>query len=78
MVKYLTLGKTYIVDTHWNCLYEAIPMYTNNLHCILLKIRKLVLSLHLNLVPCPMSLPIFKHLKLPISIRIPVTTPQIV
>ena len=24
----LIIGKTYIVDTHWNCLYEAIPMCT--------------------------------------------------
>ena len=24
------IGKTYSVDTHCNCLYEAIPMCTNN------------------------------------------------
>ena len=25
------IGKTYVVGTHWNCLYEAIPMCTSNI-----------------------------------------------
>ena len=24
-------GLVYVVGTHWNCLYEAIPIYTNNI-----------------------------------------------
>ena len=39
----------------------------------LLKIRKLNLYLHLNPVPCPLGFASFKHLKLPIGIKIPVT-----
>ena len=40
------IEKTYVVDTHWNCLYEAIPMCTNNIlfflvntnHCLCLQL----------------------------------------
>ena len=31
MVKNSIIGKTYVVGTHWNCLYEAIPMCTYNI-----------------------------------------------
>ena len=31
-VETLNYWKTYVVDTHWNCLYEAIPMCTNNIY----------------------------------------------
>ena len=24
-------SETYVVGTHWNCLYEAIPMFTYNI-----------------------------------------------
>ena len=44
---------------------------------MLLEIRKLNLNLNLNPVACPLFLSL-KHLKLPISIIIPVTIPQIV
>ena len=45
---------------------------------MLLKIRKLNLNLHLIPVSCPIAFASFKHLKLPVSIIIPVTIPQIV
>ena len=31
MVKHLIIGKIYVVGTYWNCLYEAIPLCTNNI-----------------------------------------------
>ena len=31
MVKNSFIEKTYVVGTHWNCLIEAIPMYTYNI-----------------------------------------------
>ena len=32
MVKNLFIEKTYGAGTHWNCLIEAIPMYTYNIY----------------------------------------------
>ena len=32
MVKSSFIEKTYVVGTHWNCLYEGIPMCTNNIY----------------------------------------------
>ena len=61
---------TYVVGAHWNCLYEAIPMCTNNI--MLLKLRKPILKYTLNKYHVHW-LSSFKHLKLPISIEIPVT-----
>ena len=40
---------------------------------MLLKIRKLSLYLHLNPVPCQLGFASFKHLKLPIGIKIAVS-----
>ena len=73
MVKNSFIEKTFVVGTHWNCLYEAIPMYTYNM---LLKIRK---KKNGNF-PSVMSIVFtpFKHPKLLISIKIPVTLLQIV
>ena len=31
MVKNSFTEKTYVVGIHWNCLIEAIPMYTSNI-----------------------------------------------
>ena len=66
MVKSSFIENTYVVGTHWNCLY------------MLLKIRKIILKL--TFTPSIMSIVFasFKHLKLPISIKMPVTVLQIV
>ena len=60
----------YAVGTHWNCLYQATTYVS--------KIRKTTITFTLE-PSCPLSLPLLvKHLKLPISIEIPVTIAQIV
>ena len=40
--KHSFIKLTYVEGTHWNSLYEAIPMCTNNI--MLLKIRKPILK----------------------------------
>ena len=69
------IEKTYVVGTHWNCLTEAIPRCIYN---ILLKIRKTILKF--TFIPSIMSIVFasFKHLKLPISIKMPVAILHIV
>ena len=83
MVKNSFIEKTYVAGTHWNCLIEAIPMCTYSnvyLQHMLLKIRKKTIwkfNLHF---PSIMSIVFtsFKHHKLPICVKIPVTLLQIV
>ena len=72
--KHLFIEWTHVVGAHWNYLYEAIPMCTNNM---LLKLRKPIVKYTLNkyLVNWLSS---FKHLNLPISIKIHATIWQIV
>ena len=76
MVKTLLLKKTYVVGTHWNFLYEAIPMCTYNI--CLLKIRKKTIGKFTFSSIMHIVFTSFKHLKLPISIKIPATLLQIV
>ena len=59
-----------VVGAHWNCLIEDILMCNYNM---LLKIRKMILNF--TFIPSVMSIVFasFKHLELPISIKMPVT-----
>ena len=76
MVKNSFIDKTYVVGTHWNCLIEAISMCTDNI--MLLKTRKKTIwNLHFPSI-MPIVFTTFKHPKLLISIKIPVTLLQIV
>ena len=34
IVKNSFTEKTYVVGTHWNCLYEVISLYTNNIYIL--------------------------------------------
>ena len=75
MATHLNTGKTHIADTHWNYLYrqfQCVPTIyvTENKET----------SFKFTFQPITMFIVFayFKHLKLLISIRIPVTTPQIV
>ena len=65
---------TYVVGAHWNCLYEAISNgYQQHM---LLKLRKPILKYTLSKYHVHW-LSSFKHLKQPISIKIPVNIWQI-
>ena len=76
MVKNSFIEKTYVVGTHWNCLIEAIPfVYMQHM---LLKIRKKTILEFTFLSIMFIVFISFKHPKLPISIKIPVTLLQIV
>ena len=70
MVKNSSIETTYVVGKLWNCPYETIPLCTKNI-CYW-KWGKLFWSLHL---PCSMYVVFasFKHLKVPICTKIPVT-----
>ena len=63
--KYSFIEWTYVEGAHWDCLYEAIPLCTNT-------IRKPNLKYTLNKYHVHW-LSSFNHLKLSISIEIPVT-----
>ena len=65
-----------VVDSHWNCLIEAIPVCTYNIY-YWNRGRKLFLNLHFSSI---MSIVFtsFTHPKLPISIKIPVALLKIV
>ena len=78
------IEKTYVVGTHWNCLIEAIPMCTYNIcysMCTTTYVtennEKLFGNLHFSCIMF-IVLTSFKHLKLPVSIKIPFTLLQIV
>ena len=64
-----------VVGAHWNCLNEAIQMCTNNI-CYW-NLGNLFWNIHLSRI-MSVVFASFKHLKLPISIKIPVTQWQIV
>ena len=64
----------YAVGAHWNCAHWNSNVYQQHM---LLKLRKPILKYTLNKYPVHW-LSSFKHLKLPISIKIPVTISQIV
>ena len=75
MVKHLITGKTHIEGTHWNCLYRqflCVPTIyvTEN--------KETSFKYTFKLITMFIIFACFKHLKLLISYRIPVTTPQIV
>ena len=69
----IIIKKTYAVGAHWNCLIEAIPMCTTT--CVTANRKKTIWKF-----PSISSIVFtsFKHPKLPISIKIPVTLLQIV
>ena len=75
MVNSSFIEKTYVVGTHWNCFIEPPHRGNSNvsLHHMLLKIRKTILEF--TFIPSIMLIVFasFKHLKLPISIEMPVT-----
>ena len=65
MVKNSFIEKTYVVGTHSNRLIEATTYVTENE-------EENYLEIYIFQVSCPFSLPLLNHLKLPISIKIPV------
>ena len=58
----------YVVGTHWNCLFEAIPMCTNNIYFTGNKDNYFEIYTYQVLKVCPFSIH-FKDLKLSISIK---------
>ena len=75
MVKHLIIGKTYVVGTHWNCLigqFQCVPT------TYVTEIKETIFKLIHKHSIMYIAFASFKHLKLPISIIIPVTIPQIV
>ena len=63
----------YVVGAHLNCLYKAIPMCTNTTYVTEIKETFFEMyTKHTKQVSCPLTSS-FEHLKLPVSIKIPVT-----
>ena len=71
MVKNSFIEKTYVVGTHWNCLIEAIQCVPTTYVTVKRKKTIWKFTYFKYHVHC---LYLFKHPKLPISIKIPVTT----
>ena len=58
MVKNPFIEKTYVEDTHWNCLIEAIPMCTYNMISYVTENKEEnYLEIYIFQVSCPLSLP---------------------
>ena len=74
MVKNSFIEKTYVVGTHWNCLYASMRQFqcVPTIYVTKNKEENYFLSI------MPIVFTSFKHPKLPISIKIPVTLSLIV
>ena len=67
--KHSFIERTYVVCAHWNCLYEAIPMFANT---YVTEIKEAYFEIYTKHVHAHWFSS-FKHLKLPVSIKIHVT-----
>ena len=45
---------TYVVGAHWNCLYEALPMCTNNIY--LTENKETYFEIYIYQEKCPLAL----------------------
>ena len=51
--KYSFIEWTYAVGAHWNCLYEAIPMFTNIKYVT--EIKETYFEIYTKQVSCPQA-----------------------